>query len=223
MTIREYIKNCFQGTKSYVTEQIAITQENMTPDAQLSTISTNSIQNKAVTEKFNDVINSIPKKLSELDNDTGFILNTVSSLANYYLKSEVYTRDEIEELINIIPKFSIHPVDSLPTENISTTTVYLLVSGDESQNLYTEYIYVNGIWEKLGTQMVDLSGYALKEDMDKLITLPEISSENNGQFLSVVDGVPTYVTVAWQVYRTGTDDPSDDLGDESDLYLKVGE
>lgn len=164
------------------------------------------------------------KKLSELDNDTGFILNTVSSLANYYLKSEVYTRDEIEELINIIPKFSIQPVDSLPTENISTTTVYLLVSGDESQNLYTEYIYVNGIWEKLGTQMVDLSGYALKEDMDKLITLPEISSENNGQFLSVVDGVPTYVTVAWQVYRTGTDDPpSDDLGDESDLYLKVGE
>lgn len=63
MTIREYIKNCFQGTKSYVTEQIAITQENMTPDAQLSTISTNSIQNKAVTEKFNDVINSIPKKI----------------------------------------------------------------------------------------------------------------------------------------------------------------
>ena len=56
-------------------------------------------------------------------------------------------------------------VSSLPTSNISATTVYLLKTGAESQNLYTEYIYVNSAWEYLGKQSVDLTGYALKTDI----------------------------------------------------------
>ncbi len=67
--------------------------------------------------------------------------------------------------LSAIPKFNILPVTSLPTEDISTTTVYLIPYGDESQNIYDEYIYVNGTWEKLGTQKVDLSGYATKEEV----------------------------------------------------------
>ena len=37
---------------------------------------------------------NVPSKLSELVNDEGFIKNTVSNLANYYLKSETYARTE---------------------------------------------------------------------------------------------------------------------------------
>ena len=65
----------------------------------------------------------------------------------------------INAAISAIPKFAIEVVTSLP-ENPSTTTIYLIknqVEGDT--NLYTEYIYTNGKWEKLGTQEVDLSGY----------------------------------------------------------------
>ena len=65
----------------------------------------------------------------------------------------------INAAISAIPKFAIEVVTSLP-ENPSTTTIYLIknqVDGDT--NLYTEYIYTNGKWEKLGTQEVDLSGY----------------------------------------------------------------
>ena len=47
----------------------------------------------------------------------------------------------------------------MPTTNISSTTVYLLSSGSETNNLYTEYIYVNSKWEKLGEQKVDLTSY----------------------------------------------------------------
>lgn len=69
--------------------------------------------------------------------------------------SKLATKDEL----SAIPKFAIQVVTSLPTTNISTTTVYLLSSGSETNNLYTEYIYVNNKWEKLGEQKVDLSNY----------------------------------------------------------------
>lgn len=112
-------------------------------------------------------IPTIPTQLSAFENDSEFITNTVDNLTNYYLKSETYTQDEVKALVSAIPKFSIQVVDILPTEDISTTTVYLVKSGEETDNLYTEYIYVNGAWEYLGKQTVDLSGYALAADVLK--------------------------------------------------------
>ena len=38
----------------------------------------------------------VPTKLSELENDTGFITRLVNDLANYYRKSETYTREEVD-------------------------------------------------------------------------------------------------------------------------------
>lgn len=77
-----------------------------------------------------------------------------SDLENYYNKTEV------NEMVSTIPKFAIKVVDELPTEDISATTVYLVPSGDEdTTNLYVEWIYVEGKWETLGAQTVDLSDY----------------------------------------------------------------
>ena len=108
---------------------------------------------------------TIPTQTSQLTNNSGFITKTVSDLTNYYTTSQTYTQTEVDNLISAIPKFAIQVVQTLPTTNISTTTVYLLASGEETQNLYTEYIYVNNAWEKLGTQTVDLTGYALESDI----------------------------------------------------------
>lgn len=73
-----------------------------------------------------------------------------------------------KEELSAIPKFNILPVTELPSQDISPTTVYLIPYGDESQNIYDEYIYVNGKWEKLGTQKMDLSGYATKDDLQSV-------------------------------------------------------
>ncbi|MCM1218203.1 MAG: hypothetical protein NC548_27270 [Lachnospiraceae bacterium] len=75
-----------------------------------------------------------------------------------------YTKTETDQMVSAIPKFKIEPVETLPTDNISDSTVYLLKSGEEADNLYTEYIYVNGQWEKLGEQKVDLTGYLTTAD-----------------------------------------------------------
>jgi hypothetical protein len=72
---------------------------------------------------------------------------------------------QLDQKLSKIPKFDIEVVETLPTENISETTVYLLKDNEIDGNLYTEYIYVNNIWETLGSQAVDLSGYAKLEDI----------------------------------------------------------
>ena len=110
-----------------------------------------------------------PNNVSELYNDSGYITKAVEDLENYYKKNETYTQLEINALVSMIPKFSIEVVRALPEDNISETTIYLLKSGTESPELYTEYIYTHepgapedkdGIWEILGQQTVDLTGYA---------------------------------------------------------------
>ena len=118
--------------------------------------------------------NEVPGKTSELDNDSGFITKTVSDLANYYLKSETLSKTEINNLISAVPKFSIQVVTTLPTSGISSTTVYLVKSGSDA-DLYTEYIYVNNAWEVIGSQRVDLSGYALQTDIPT--KLSELSND----------------------------------------------
>lgn len=106
---------------------------------------------------------------SEIPDVSAFITKTVNNLVNYYTKSETYTKEEVNAKISVIPKFNIEIVDSLPTTNISTTTIYLLPLGSQNRNLYYEYIYVNGSWEELGLQTVDLTKYVTYDDMQSAI------------------------------------------------------
>lgn len=108
----------------------------------------------------------LPSKVSQLANDSKFITNTANDLANYYKKDETYTQAEINQLVSAIPKFGIQVVEALPTKDISPTVIYLVAKGDEAQNIYEEFIFTNGAWEKLGTQSTNLQGYA-KEDWVK--------------------------------------------------------
>lgn len=114
-------------------------------------------------QELDAVKGTLPTKTSDLTNDSGFITKAVNDLTNYYTKNDTYTKTEVDNKVSTIPKFAIEVVTSLPTTDISSTTVYLVKTGEESQNLYTEYIYVNSKWEKLGEQSVDLSGYVQKE------------------------------------------------------------
>lgn len=90
--------------------------------------------------------------------------NSITPLTNHQSLANYYTKSEVNSQISSIPKFAIAVVTNLPTSNISNTTIYLKKTGDDTQNLYTEYIYVNSKWEQLGTQKLDLSGYLTKTD-----------------------------------------------------------
>ena len=140
-----------------------------------------SIGNSETAITTSDTVNSAIGKLEK--GLSTRINKSVNDLTNYYNKTNSYSKTEVDNMISAIPKFDIEVVNSLPSSNISETTIYLLNTGNESGNVYTEYIYANNNWEKLGTQTLDLSGYALKSDITTGSTNGTIS----------VDGTPVSV------------------------------
>ena len=85
----------------------------------------------------------------------------------YTALSDYYTKEQINELLSVIPTFSIEVVQELPTQDISPTTIYLVPADDPATgNYYNEYLYVNNTWEIVGSTAVDMSNYYTKAEVD---------------------------------------------------------
>lgn len=96
---------------------------------------------------------------------SGFITKSVNDLENYYLKSDTYTQAQVNDLISAITTLDIQVVQTLPTQDISTTTIYLVPKATaETQDVYDEYIYVSNNWEHIGSTQVDLTNYVQNTD-----------------------------------------------------------
>lgn len=97
-------------------------------------------------------------KLSELENDTGFITSTAENLVNYFLKSETYNKDDIDELLrNVGAGLGTQIVEELPTSEISATTIYLIKQSEITTS--TDYIYVDGSWILKEGSGIDTTGW----------------------------------------------------------------
>jgi hypothetical protein len=103
------------------------------------------------------------------------IQQVTNSLVNYYLKSETYSRAEVNDLVAAVGKFQSKIVSTLPTPSIDTTGWIYLVPSDnpKTQNVKEEYITVlDGStykWEHIGSTNIDLSGYSTTEQMNTAI------------------------------------------------------
>lgn len=108
-----------------------------------------------------------PTKLSDFTNDEGFIDNTVNNLTNYYLKTQTYTQTEVNDLISHLASLTVEIVETLPTQDISTTTIYLVnVPGTTN---YAQWMYINNTWSNIGNTSVDLTNYYTKTQTDALL------------------------------------------------------
>ena len=161
-----------------------------------------------------------PTKVSDLSNDSGFITNTVNNLTNYYLKSETYTQAEVNSLISAIVTLNILVVQTLPTQDISTTTIYLVPKQTpETQDIYDEYIYVNNAWEHIGTTEIDLSNYYTKSQTDSLladkvdkVSGKQLSTEDFTSALKTkLDGIASGAEVNVQSDWSQSDNTADDF------------
>lgn len=89
---------------------------------------------------------------------------------NYHPATKKYVDDSIVSAIGDIVSFGVELVDELPTENISTSTVYMVPSTKtEEQNIKDEYLYTGTEWELIGTTKVDLSNYYNKQEVDEMM------------------------------------------------------
>ena len=98
--------------------------------------------------------------MSDIPDTSNFITNAVNNLINYYLKSEIYTKTEVTNLISAIEKATFEIVNELPATGQSNV-IYLVPSANpKTQNIKDEYIWLNNAWEQIGNTQVDLTGYA---------------------------------------------------------------
>ena len=96
------------------------------------------------------------------------ITRAVNNLTNYYLKTETYTKTEVDALLSAMTSLTLEIVETLPTQDISTTTIYLVPVQGQT-NVYMQYAYINSAWAQLGTTQVDLSNYYTKTQVDTLL------------------------------------------------------
>ena len=85
--------------------------------------------------------------------------------------------------INKNDTFNMEWVESLPTSNISTNTIYMLKDNETAteNNIYIEYVYNKTTgWEILGSidaGSIDLTNYYKKEEIDKMFEETEYTDE----------------------------------------------
>ena len=96
---------------------------------------------------------------SHADNLTIHVTQADKDLWNATLgNAKAYAKSLFDQLTS----FEIVKCTQLPTENIKTMTIYFLQIDPEQDDLYEEYMYLDGQWEKIGNTRIDLSDYVTK-------------------------------------------------------------
>lgn len=123
---------------------------------------------------------AIPTKTSDLTNNSGFITKAVNDLTNYYLKSETYTKEEVQSLISAINSVTLQKVEFLP-EMEESNVIYLVPKSGSGNDIYDEYIFIDGKPEHIGSTQVDLSNYVQEAPKDG-----KTYGRNNGAWSEIV-------------------------------------
>ena len=109
-------------------------------------------------------IPAIPTKVSDLDNDLGFVNGETVSLTHYYQKDRLYTKEEVNAIAAAFDSPHYEVVDELPEPSENTMGIIYLVNGEGD----TKYRFVcsedNGVysWIPLGPIDIDLSNYVTR-------------------------------------------------------------
>lgn len=131
-------------------------------------------------------------------NHRGFITKAVNDLTYYYLKSETYTKAEVQALIAAVKQFTYEVATQLPAASAETMyTLYLVpATGGSGSNVKAEYITVRSgqegsytyAWEKLGDTDIDLSGYSTTTEMNTAIANAISGFKTEAQIRAIVEG-----------------------------------
>ena len=110
------------------------------------------------------------------------------------LKTGVYTKQEtdsaIAAAIAAVDHLSREIVETLP-ENANENVIYMVRrEGGTGQDVYNEYMYINGVWEIIGDTSVDLTDYAKKEDIVVKSVSPDFTVTEAGQLTLTANAAP---------------------------------
>lgn len=96
-----------------------------------------------------------------------------------------------ENKINAVPEIELYEiVDALPTNNISTNKIYiLLVQSTDTNNVYIEYIYIDDEWKELRTfkTNIDLKNVLSKEEAKDTYVTKSLFNNTTSDLIENVD------------------------------------
>ena len=122
--------------------------------------------------KVKDKVQSINKEFVGLNNVTNDaqVKRSEMGAANGVPTLDSNGKIPVDQLGNLDTVVAM-VVTELPTTDIKTNKIYLVKDSTTEGDLYQEYLYVDGKWEKVGThkQEVDLTDYAKKSEAVKSV------------------------------------------------------
>lgn len=117
--------------------------------------------------KVKDKVQSINKEFVGLNNVTNDaqVKRSEMGAANGVPTLDSNGKIPVDQLGNLDTVVAM-VVTELPTTDIKTNKIYLVKDSTTEGDLYQEYLYIDGKWEKVGTHKyeVDLTDYVRKED-----------------------------------------------------------
>ena len=135
-------------------------------DTRVEVLENENETNKTNIQANTDNITTVSGNVTALRSGLEAVISDLNDLSG-----NTYTKAETDAKIAAIDVNVFEVVTALPTENINPNKIYLVPSETTGEsNIYTEYTYKNGAWEKLGEYKadVDLSAYAFKADVEAL-------------------------------------------------------
>lgn len=115
---------------------------------------------------------TIPTKISELTNDNNYQTETEVTEAINKATEGMATQDYVnQQVANINQKTIVTDITQMTDSNI----IYLIANEGAGNNIYDEYIVVDGTPEKIGTTEIDLTNYVKHSELVE-ITNEEIDA-----------------------------------------------
>lgn len=116
---------------------------------------------KGVKEEIIGLSENVLENSKDIIDNKNAIADNTKAIEDEILAREQAV-DALNERIDNIPTFELKVVDVLPEEG-NPTIIYLVKN--EGKDTYSEFVYADGAWEKLGSE-VDLSDYVTREDFE---------------------------------------------------------
>ena len=141
--------------------------------AQVNVIESVKVNGTKVEPSSKAVDISVPTKVSQLTNDSGY--QSATSVESIITAKGYLTQSLVQSLINSavgnITSIRYEKVTSLPATG-SNGVIYLLAHSHGTQDIYDEYIWLSETktYEKIGNTDIDLSAYVKKSELTAITT-----------------------------------------------------
>lgn len=142
-------------------------------DAQANVIESVKVNGTKLTPSSKAVDVTVPTKVSQLTNDSGF--QTSTQVDSIVTGKGYQTQTQVQSLINSavgnITSIRYEKVTSLPLQG-SNGVIYLVAHSHGTQDIYDEYIWLaeTKTYEKIGNTDIDLSAYVKKSELTAITT-----------------------------------------------------